>query len=262
MCLYNKNSAHEFLVDSGADVSVLPAPPSLQRSSNRGSSLVAANGNTIPTFGTVVKDLYFKGLHTTHKFYWAAVDRPILGADFFAEHHLAIDLGGKRLLRLPEDGSSLMSPFATIAASSAASSSSHLRGLHQPRRHSVDKLIDEFPSVLVASYDNSRPPAHGVAHTVPTVGQPVFARARRLMGDKLQAARKEFQKMLDMGIIRESRSAWSSPLHVVPKAGGSWRPCGDYRKLNLATVDDRYPLPHIQSFTSATSGAKVFISNY
>ena len=78
------------------------------------------------------------------------------------------------------------------------------------------------------------------------------------MGDKLQAARKEFQKMLDMWIIRESRSAWSSPLHVVPKADGSWRPCGDYRKLNLATVDDRYPLPHIQSFTSATSGAKVF----
>ena len=78
------------------------------------------------------------------------------------------------------------------------------------------------------------------------------------MGDKLHAARSEFQKMLDMGIIRESRSAWSSPLHVVPKADGSWRPCGDYRKLNLATVDDRYPLPHIQSFTSATAGAKVF----
>ena len=45
---------------------------------------------------------------------------------------------------------------------------------------------------------------------------------------------------------------------MVPKANGSWRPCGDYRRLNLATLDDRYPLPHIQSFNLSTAGAKVF----
>ena len=78
------------------------------------------------------------------------------------------------------------------------------------------------------------------------------------MGDKLAAARAEFQKMLDLNIIRPSKSAWSSPLHVVPKVNGSWRPCGDYRRLNLATVDDRYPLPHIHSFTAATAGASIF----
>ena len=78
------------------------------------------------------------------------------------------------------------------------------------------------------------------------------------MGDKLEAAKSEFNKMLAMGIIRPSKSAWSSPLHVVPKPNGSWRPCGDYRRLNLATIDDRYPLPHIQSFTSATAGATIF----
>ena len=70
------------------------------------------------------------------------------------------------------------------------------------------------------------------------------------MGDKLEAAKSEFNKMLAMGIIRPSKSAWSSPLHVVPRPNGSWRPCGDYRRLNLATADDRYSLPHIQSFTS------------
>ena len=78
------------------------------------------------------------------------------------------------------------------------------------------------------------------------------------MGDKLEAAKSEFNKMLTMGIIRPSKSTWSSPLHVVPKPNGSWRPCGDYRRLNLATADDRYPLPHIQSFTSATAGATIF----
>ena len=86
----------------------------------------------------------------------------------------------------------------------------------------------------------------------------MFARARRLFGEKLEVAQAEFKKMMEMGIIRPSSSPWSSPLHVVPKADGGWRPCGDYRKLNVATADDRYPLPHIHSFSSVTFGATVF----
>ena len=64
--------------------------------------------------------------------------------------------------------------------------------------------------------------------------------------------------MTELGIIRPSNSPWASPLHVVPKADGGWRPCGDYRKLNVATADDRYPLPHIHSFSAITFGATVF----
>ena len=64
--------------------------------------------------------------------------------------------------------------------------------------------------------------------------------------------------MLKMGIIRPSNSPWSSPLHMVAKANGGWRPCGDYRRLNAATVDDRYPIPHVHSFTDATARAKIF----
>ena len=64
--------------------------------------------------------------------------------------------------------------------------------------------------------------------------------------------------MEEAGIVRRSNSQWSSPLHIVPKQSGGWRPCGDYRRLNAATTDDRYPFPHIQDFNSRLAGSRNF----
>jgi len=87
---------------------------------------------------------------------------------------------------------------------------------------------------------------------------PSRAKPRRLFGDKLQVARREIQYMVELGILRPSKSEWASPLHVAPKADGGWRPCGDFRHLNSVTVPDRYPLPHVQDFVTTLHGAKVF----
>ena len=61
-----------------------------------------------------------------------------------------------------------------------------------------------------------------------------------------------------LGIVRRSNSLWASPLHMVPKSDGGWRPCGDFRRLNNVTTNDRYPIPHIQHFSVHLSGAVVF----
>ena len=65
--------------------------------------------------------------------------------------------------------------------------------------------------------------------------------------------------MLKLGIIRPSKSNWSSPLHIAPKPHGrGWRPCGDFRRLNTRTMDDRYPIPNMQDFAAILEGKTVF----
>ncbi len=122
---------------------------------------------------------------------------------------------------------------------------------------SVDGLLAEFPDVVNAA--QSLPALrHDVVHFIRTSGPPIASRFQRLEGAKLEAARKEFEAMEREGVIERSTSSWASPLHIVPKKDGSWRPCGDFWRLNLITEPDVYPLPNMLDFSDRLSGCTVF----
>ena len=61
---------------------------------------------------------------------------------------------------------------------------------------------------------------HSITHNIVTEGNPVFARPRRFAPDKLVTAKREFDEMIKLGVIKPSDSEWSSALHIVPKKNG------------------------------------------
>ena len=105
----------------------------------------------------------------------------------------------------------------------------------QPVPTTVPAILDLFQDVLNPGRELPQTSCE-VAHFLSTRGPPVASAFRRLDTEKLAAAKKEFAALEATGVVRRSTSPWASPLHMVRKADGSWRPCSNYHRLNAVTV--------------------------
>ncbi|CAF1504501.1 unnamed protein product [Adineta ricciae] len=84
---------------------------------------------------------------------------------------------------------------------------------------------------------------------------PVYAPPYRVSYKDEQIQKEEIDKLLQQGIIQESKSPWSSPIVLVRKKDGSVRFCIDFRKLNNITTKDAFPLPRIDDIFDHLSKA-------
>jgi hypothetical protein len=85
---------------------------------------------------------------------------------------------------------------------------------------------------------------------------------RQKMRKVPQAFENQFKttihEMIKHGLIRASRSPWSSPVRLVRKKDGSMRITVDYRKLNGVTIKDAYPIPNINNMFNHLTKGRLF----
>ena len=133
-------------------------------------------------------------------------------------------------------------------------------------REDTDNLTEEQKDILskqVEKYEDivawketdvtrtciSAPPIDTGIHT------PIKQRPYKLSITEEEIVQGEVDKWLKLGIVEKSKSPWSSPMVLVPKKAinpedlnekKKYRLCIDFRKVNLITKTDSYPLPNTQ----------------
>ncbi|GFX29193.1 transposon Ty3-I Gag-Pol polyprotein [Trichonephila clavipes] len=199
-----------------ADISVIPKSFTPHAKVQQDLTLYATNGTKIPTYGTkrILLDLGLR-LQFTWSFVIADVRQPIIGVDFLkyfnllvdAKHHRVIDVNTKLLNGQLPKIKSVASNLAILVGNTK-----------------FDKVLKQYPELINPTQPINVDTSNQVYHHIETKGLPVFSKPRRLAPTILKAVKKEFEYIMAQGIIRPSKSPWASPLHVVKKSNGEYRP--------------------------------------
>ncbi|KAJ8356934.1 hypothetical protein SKAU_G00197280 [Synaphobranchus kaupii] len=190
-------------------------------------------------------------------------DPCILGLDFLRSTGAVLDLGNAHpstslgpipLAQLPQMGEEeRLSAVREIWRKNCD-------GLEPQQHEALWWLLLEFKDIFALTEEDVGQ-THLAQHDIITGdAQPVKMHPRRLPLARQEAADKALWEMQQAGIIEPSDSPWASPVVMVPKKGGKWRFCVDYRRLNEVTRKDSYPLPRVDETLDLVSGSSWFSS--
>ena len=190
----DSNSRKRFLVDTGAEVSVVPSSMSGRHLQPINIIILeAANHSQIKTYGKRPMNLNF-GL--CRKLVWdfvvADVKFPILGADFLRHYGLLVDVRHNTLL----DATTFLSVNGTASRVQSVSPI-----VVEPRKSKYLHILKDFQSIT-KPVTHATSVKHSTTHRIITKGQPVYSKPRRLASDKLKVAKLEFDNLLELGIIQ------------------------------------------------------------
>ena len=170
------------------------------------------------------------------------------------ESNTVINREGKLVATIPEKGNSTEPGIETS----------------KPLGIENDKLtaeqVKQFEKFLLEEDDiftnGTRPSqAVGVTHSIELdskYSKPVHSSPGRPSQEERNTISKQIAEMLGNGVIKESRSPWSSRIVLIRKKDGKLRFCIDYRRLNSLTKSDVYPLPRIDDSLAALQKGQFF----
>ncbi|CAD7089964.1 unnamed protein product [Hermetia illucens] len=235
------------LIDTGATVSCL-ASDFARKIINDGRykwerlriDLRTADGTSHSTVGRVSADITFRDRTESMSFLLipSLTQNLYLGADFVRKFDLAPDLFVPSICSIEN----------------VENVNQHQLTTHQRAR--LDAVIGSFPSFESEGLGRTSLTTHVI-----DVGgnKPIKQRHFSVSPAIEKLLYEEIDRMLALGVIEESQSAWSSPVTLVVKPG-KVRLCLDARKVNSVTVKDAYPLPLIEGIFSRLPKARFITS--
>ena len=131
------------------------------------------------------------------------------------------------------------------------------------RVEEVKELIRRFPRLV----SNKLRQTHMVTASIPTKPgcSPAYTRPYRMSKYEREVLDKEVDRMVAIGALEESTSAWCSPMLLVskkPLADGSsagFRCVSDFRELNARLSHiEQFPLPDVREMLESLEGSTVF----
>lgn len=76
-------------------------------------------------------------------------------------------------------------------------------------------VLAECDSISEANYRHQRI-SHDIRHQITYTGPLMRIKSRSLPLDNVKIAKREFERMMHLSIVRQTSSPWASPLHLVP----------------------------------------------
>ena len=236
-----------FLVDTGAAVSLIPKNDFQNFNSGKlrsySGSVVSVCGGSLKIVGQSSVSLCWNDLDFVHDFLICeGVDYAIIGIDFLSRHAATVDVASQTL-RLADH----QVPFDCPGVSGVGGGDE------------LDGILAEFPSVLHGEdcIGDTRVVEHDI-ELCDSHCAPVHCRARPIPYHLRDVVTEQINRMLQLGVIQESRSPWSSPVLLVPKSDGQYRFCIDFRRLNALTKKDATPMPSVEDTFSLIGKGSIF----
>ena len=193
----DRTSGQRYLVDSGAEVSVLPATRIDHQTLKKGLPLRAVNGSAIPISANAPYLCTFaSGRILTGLSSWLMSANQLLVQIFSVSKDCSLTSRTTDCMTQKHPAAAFLLTFLTWK---------HFTNYFSTAHNRYYAILRNFPQ-LTAPQMADKTPTHGVQHRIVTAGRPTFAKARRLSPAKLAAAKKEFNNLLQLGIIQPSSS--------------------------------------------------------
>lgn len=172
----------------------------------------------------------------------------ILGIDFWESMHIVADIRNRQWDFASNRGKLLCSSIEGLTSED---------NLKPEERRKLQELVE--------GHFKDEPQTLGrtdkVKHLIDTGdATPIKQRYYNVSPARQKLINEELDRMITLGVVEPSQSAWSSPIMLLDKPDGSKRFVVDFRAVNAVSKKDAYPLPQVTTILDRLRDAKYLSS--